>query len=116
MKFKAKIATNKVDANGEILSAEVLKMLAESSVGKQVSVAFIHKLPSLITESEFTDSNEVFVSGTIDNFDPSELKGIGNLYAVPGFIRDGDNYEMIEIALTYNPADENLTPIEFEDD
>lgn len=116
MKFKAKIATDKVDLDGDVLSPEALKMLQESSVGKPISVEFIHKLSGQIETSELSDNNELFVTGLIDNLEPSSIKGIGKLYAVPGFIRDGDDYKMIEIGLTYRPSDENLTPIEFTDD
>lgn len=117
IKFTAKIATGKIDAMDECFSEEALNQLRDSVIGSPLSVAFIHKLPGQIDTSELNkETGELFVSGTIEKFDPSLLGDVGKLYAVPGFIKDGDNYKMVEVGITHHPADENLTPIEFTND
>lgn len=114
LKFVAMVATTEPDVDGDCFSISVLESLREQAVGKNVSVNFLHTLPSNIDKAVLTDDNRLFVEGVVE-LDRSPLGIHQAIYAVPGYIVDenGEFDQLIEMSLTFQPSDKYLTPAQF---
>lgn len=125
MKFRAMVATDKVDANGERFSRKALGQIMDTAVGKPLTVEFLHKLEgSFVEQAELDDNGQLFATGELGWVDLSGLMAKRDLYLVPGLrinatTDDGSDsigFKVIEMGLTTKPADPYLTPIEIYQD
>lgn len=115
IKFTGLIATTNPDQDGMVFTEEALKQLAETAVGKSVSIEFRHKMEGCFVSSSSISEKGVEVE--IDEPDPHPYLQTwlakNSIYAVPAFkISYGDGtIETTSIGITRDPADESITPL-----
>ena len=97
MKFKAAVLTINEDLHGEKFSEDVLKQLAESSIGKPI-VVFGHNV-GIVSDAYVKFGNLVVESRPAYDF-----------FVVPSFT-GSDNANIHEFSLTHMPADPSLPSI-----
>lgn len=114
LKFQGMAATAEPDINGERFSIQALEAMREQAIGKNISVSFLHVLEGEIERAILTDGNELIVKGWME-LDRSPLGISWGIHIVPGYTvgEDKEFEDIVEFGLTYNPADEHLTPIKF---
>uniref|UniRef100_A0A6M3IPL7 Putative structural protein n=1 Tax=viral metagenome TaxID=1070528 RepID=A0A6M3IPL7_9ZZZZ len=123
VKFNGVILSGEVDLNGNQLSSNALKQVANQLKGKSIGFEFNPAIPPTygkIKRGVFKEG-KVFAEAEIDK--PShEVR----MYIVPSFIvnkshiegaiRVFDDIDLLEMSFTTQPADKDLTPINWNED
>lgn len=108
-KFKANVASS-IEKIDPFTSEDLQEMKTLTSPSyKTITVDFNRDKPVGFVESVKVKEDRVFVRGILE-------KGFDGYYMVPGGKKTNHKKIVTEVALTKNPVDKSLTPLEYIDE